>query len=211
VERASELVTAIKRFLAFVIFAALVIAGTIWYLTSRGFSARTPPGSVEAFAARQLRRLAIPNRAAALRNPISPGPKVLSEAMEHFADHCAICHGNDGKGRSHLGAGLYPPAPDMTLDATQHLSDGELYYIIENGVRFTGMPAFGTTTGNDGDEDSWKLVHFIRHLPIMTDDEIALMTTMNPKSPMDIERERRIQEFLQGGDSPPEDHTQHHH
>ena len=203
--------TAIKKLLVLVIAVVLVVVGVVWYATKRGFSAKSPPGSIETFAARRLRRLAIPRHAAALKNPVPPGPEVLSEAMEHFADHCANCHGNDGKGRSHIGAALYPPAPDMTLAETQQLRDGELYYIIENGVRFTGMPAFGATPDNDEDVDSWKLVHFIRHLPIMTDDEIALMTTMNPKSPMDIEREQRIQEFLQGGDSAPEDHAQHHH
>jgi mono/diheme cytochrome c family protein len=201
---------AIKKLLVLVIVIAVLIFGAGWYVTSRGFSARTPPGKAETFAARQLRRMAISKRAAALKNPVPPSPEALSEAMEHFADHCATCHGNDGSGRSHIGSGLYPPAPDMTLAETQKLSDGELYYIIENGIRFTGMPAFGAMPDNDEDADSWKLVHFIRHLPIMTDDEIALMTTMNPKSPMDLERERRIQEFLQGGQSPPEDHTHHH-
>jgi hypothetical protein len=67
-------VTVIKRLLVLVTFVVLVIAGTIWYLTSRGFSARTPPGSIETFAARQLRRLAIPNRAAALKNPVPRDP-----------------------------------------------------------------------------------------------------------------------------------------
>ena len=210
-ERAAGNVTAIKKFFVIVTVIVIGVFGAVWYWTARGFSAKSPPGSIETLAARQLRRLAIPKHAATLKNSVPAGPEVLTEAMEHFADHCAICHGNDGRGRSHIGSGLYPPAPDMTQASTQQLSDGELYYIIENGVRFTGMPAFGASPDNDNDEDSWKLVHFIRHLPTITDDEVAMMTTMNPKSPMDVERERRIQEFLQGGDSPPEEHTQHHH
>ena len=132
--------------------------------------------------------------------------------MEHFADHCATCHGNDGSGRTHIGNGLYPPPPDMSLAATQKLTDGELYYIIENGIRFTGMPAFGEKPGDEHDDATWKLVRFIRHLPMITDDEVILMTTMNPKSPKDVEQEERIQRFLRGEEDPPvEQNSKHHH
>jgi len=73
-----------------------------------------------------------------------------------------------------INEGLYPPAPDLREDTTQHLSDGELLYIIKNGIRFTGMPGWG---GND--EDNWKLVLFIRHLPELSDKERELMTEIN--------------------------------
>ena len=67
----------------------------------------------------------------------------------------------------------------MRLAATQQLSDGELYYIIHNGVRWTGMPAWGEP-GNDNDQDSWKLVLFMRHLPNLTAGEIRDMERFNP-------------------------------
>ena len=136
---------------------------------------------------------------------------MLSRAMAHFADHCASCHGNDGKGSTLIGRGLYPKPPDMTEPATQKLLDGELYYIIENGIRFTGMPAFGEESGNDNDQESWDLVHFIRHLPQMTPDEIAQMKEMNPKSPSELARETEIRKFLQGDDSPPAENAHVHH
>ncbi len=73
-----------------------------------------------------------------------------------------------------INEGLYPPAPDLRADETQRLSDGELLYIIKNGIRFTGMPGWG------GDnEDNWKLVLFIRHLPELSDKELALMKEIN--------------------------------
>ncbi len=65
---------------------------------------------------------------------------------------------------------MYPPAPDMRQAGTQNLTDGELFYIIQNGIRLTGMPSWGSGTSRD-EQDSWKLVRFIRHLPKLTADE----------------------------------------
>ena len=117
--------------------------------------------------------------------------------MAHWADHCATCHANDGSGKTSIGRSLYPPAPDMREPSTQTLSDGELFYVIERGVPFTGMPAWGTGTPG-GEEDSWKLVHFIRHLPKLTPADLADMEKLNPKSAGQIEMEHQIQDFLKG-------------
>src|ERR1700751_2070041 len=129
----------------------LIVLGllvTAMYMLSQGFSARDEPTRAEAFIARSLRRLAIPTGARQLANPVKFDPEVLSRAMEHFADHCALCHGNDGRGMTLIGRGLYPKPPDMPQSETQQLSDGEIYYIIENGVRFPGMPGFGEEPGD---------------------------------------------------------------
>lgn len=179
------------------------IGGFGWYTLSRGFSAREQPGSVEAFVARRLRNIAIPRGAREAQNPISANPEVLAEAMAHFADHCAFCHANDGSGETDIGKGLYPKPPDMRQPETQRLTDGEIFYIIHNGIRLTGMPAFGEETGTGRDEDSWKLVHFIRHLPNITTEELAEMEKMNPKSLHELQEEEEIRKFLQGDDSAP--------
>jgi len=87
------------------------------------------------------------------------------------------------------------------------MTDGELFYVIKNGVRLTGMSAWG---GSDhDDEDSWKLVHFIRHLPQLTSQELEEMKKLNPKSPDELKEEQEEEEFLNGGT--PHEHTQHHH
>jgi mono/diheme cytochrome c family protein len=113
---------------------------------------------------------------------------VIAEGMEHYADHCATCHANNGSGDTEIGRGLYPKPPDMRLDATQSLSDGELFYIIENGVRFTGMAAW--STGNEqGGHGTWHLVHFIRELPRLTPEQIEQMKKMNPRSPDEVREE----------------------
>jgi mono/diheme cytochrome c family protein len=184
------------------------LAATAWYVMVHGFSARTPPTSAEAFIARRLRSIALPRGAREAKNPVAESPEVLSEAMAHFADHCATCHANDGSGKTDIGQGLYPQPPDMRQSDTQRLADGELFYIIHNGIRFTGMPAFGEETADGQDEDSWKLVHFIRYLPKITAEELAQMEQMNPKSPAELKEDEEIQRFLQGGDEPS---THKHH
>ena len=107
-------------------------------------------------------------------NPLRATPLALAEARDHFADHCAFCHADDGSGKTPVNEGLYPPAPDLREAWTQGLTDGELFSIIENGIRFTGMPGWG----GEG-EENWKLVLFIRHLPKITPEELKLMGEVN--------------------------------
>jgi mono/diheme cytochrome c family protein len=180
---------------------ALVGAGAIFvgaWLVSGGISARPEPGRMEAALARRVRSLAIPRSARERKNPAMPTQEVIRAGMSHFADHCGSCHGNDGSGETEMGRGLYPRSPDMRTGATQALSDGELFYIIENGVRLTGMPAWGTGTP-EGEQASWHLVQFVRHLPKLTDIELAEMSRMNPKSPDEWRDEEQARRFLEGG------------
>jgi mono/diheme cytochrome c family protein len=174
-----------------------------------GLSARATPSALEAVLARNARNLAIPPGAREARNPLSPSDENLRDARRHFADHCAICHGNNGDGNTMIGKGLYPKPPNLTWPETQKLSDGELFWIIQNGVRFTGMPAFGGEHGSD--EDSWKLVLFIRHLPHLVDDERLDMERFNPKGPEDIEEEQEEQDFLKGAPVQQKPGGQHRH
>jgi mono/diheme cytochrome c family protein len=128
--------------------------------------------------------------------------------MAHFADHCAPCHGNDSSGDTLYGKGLYPKPPDLRLAERQKLSDGELFWIIENGIRFTGMPAFG---GSHGSQDDWKLVLFIRHLPQLTMEERVEMERDNPKGPLEHEKDQEEQEFLGGAPVQQKPESAHHH
>jgi mono/diheme cytochrome c family protein len=186
--------TLCTRLLLLLAVPLIAVMAGIWWLGATGLSARDMPGALETRLAITLQRLAIPRAARALGNPMQATPELLLEARRHFADHCASCHGNDGSGATEMGQKLYPRVPDMRLAQTQSLSDGEIYYIIENGVRFTGMPAWGT--GGTNDEDTWHLVLFIRHLPKMTDDDRQDMKEHNPRSPQDLQEEERENEFL---------------
>jgi mono/diheme cytochrome c family protein len=181
------------------VFAIAIATGFL--IVRRGFSARDEPSWVEKVVAGRVRALAVPARVRHAKNPVSPTPEVLADAREHFADHCAVCHANDGSGSTTIGQNLYPKAPDMRQHDTQRLTDGELYSIIQNGIRLTGMPAWGKA-GDDNDEDSWKLVQFIRHLNELTPEQLKEMQKLNPKSPAEFEEERQDEEFLRGGGAP---------
>jgi len=187
---------------------ALVFAGTlatVVFVTRTGLSARATPGPVETLVARQLRALAVPGEYERLKNPVLANPESIRNGMSHFADHCAVCHANNGSGDTEMGNGMFPPAPDMRLAATQDFSDGAMFYIIEHGVRFTGMPAWGTGT-IEGEEASWHLVNFIRHLPRLSADEVTAMERMNPRSPAEIRQEMEEEQFLRGEQPAPHTH-----
>ena len=199
----------LKVFLLVLGLAIIVGAGGLWYFVNRGVSAKEQPGRVEEFIARRVRNMAIARPAKSLTNPVASSAEVIAEGRAHFADHCAVCHGNDGSGKTAIGQGLWPKAPDMRQATTQNLTDGELFWVIENGVRFTGMPAWSDGT-KEGEAASWHLVHFIRQLPRLTRDELEEMEALNPKSPAEI-REQITEELLKGkGQSPPATHAKPH-
>lgn len=193
-----RLVRLIGGILAAIGVLTLAVGGTFM---AGGISAQQEPGKLESAIAPRLRSMAIPRAAKNTPNPVPASADAVKAGMDHFADHCAVCHGNDGSGDTEMGRHLYPRVPDMRQAATQNLSDGELFYIIENGVRLTGMPAWGGEHG--GGDSSWKLVHFIRHLPKLTPDELKEMKRLNPKGP---DEQMDPDEFLKGGEAPHE-HT----
>ena len=192
------------KLIVFIIVVGLGIVGAFgwvgYQLFKTGFSAKTKPHALEAWMARQIRHLAIPVEKRNAQNPIPLGSDLIKESMAHFADHCATCHANDGSGQTPIGKNVNPKAPDLRLADTQSMSDGELFWVIQNGIRFTAMPAWG---GDDLDKDldSWKLVHFIRHLPQLTPEELDRMKALNPKTKKDLEEEAAFGQFLQGDDA----------
>ena len=184
------------RIFAAIVVVTLALALGVGWLILSGMSARSEPGAVESYIARSLQRLSIPRAARSKKNPMESTPDALVEARRHFADHCASCHANDGGGKTAMGQNLYPRVPDMRLAATQNLADGELYYVIENGIRFTGMPAWGS--GRWDDHETWHLVLFIRHLPHLTQEDLNDMKDHNPRSPADMKEEQLEEDFLNG-------------
>ena len=203
--------TLLKALLLLLVLVGATLAAAVLYVWNAGLSARAQPGRVETIVARGVRQLAVARHARDLHNPVPRSPQAVADGMAHFADHCASCHGNDGRGNTALGRNLFPRAPDMRLAETQQLSDGELFWIIENGIRFTGMP--GWSTGDrDGEQASWRVVHFIRYLPHLTPADVKHMEALNPRSPAEIRQEIEEEEFLSGGgDAAPEPKTPHRH
>jgi mono/diheme cytochrome c family protein len=192
----------------FVVAFVAVAMVALWLALANGFSARTPPTAVERVVMQGLHWLSVPRAARAAVNPVAFSADVFAQSRAHFADHCASCHANDGSGKTELGRGLFPRAPDMRLAQTQDKTDGEIYWIIENGIRLTGMPAWGAGGGDDA--DTWKLVHFIRHLKELTPEQLKEMAALNPRSPGELEEEKADERFLAGEDVEPSP-TPHHH
>jgi predicted CXXCH cytochrome family protein len=148
--------------LALVIYAARLI--------THGFSTADEPSYLEKVVARAARNFSIPRSARLEKNPWSSSPEVLNEARESFLARCATCHGPDGSGQTTVGRSVYPRVPDLRGPRTQNLTDGEIRYIIRNGVRLTGMPGWASPHDEPGD-DSWKQVLFIRSLRQLTATE----------------------------------------
>lgn len=201
----------IGRSVALIAILAVIASGAVYGLATirHGFSSREEPSVIEGLLARTVRAWSIPSRAKRMTNPIQPSPQVHAEARSHFADHCAICHANNGSGDTPIGRTLYPRPPDLRLPLTQNKPDGELYWIIQYGIRHSGMPAFGEPV--DDDPNTWKLVTFIRHLPSLRDQEEREMEHLNPKSPDELREEEEEQQFLNGSEAPPQNTTNHHH
>lgn len=189
-----------RRFLIWTLTLTLIaVLGLVIFVRGRGISARGAPSAFETRVARAAWRFLIPAATKAAANPVPASPEAIRAGLEHWADHCAVCHASDGSGDTMVGRRLYPRAPDMRAAPTQRLTDGELFYAIEQGIPLTGMPAWTTGTP-EGERDSWVLVRFLRHLPAMTPAEIEEVDRLTPKSPNDA-REKEINEFLSGGKS----------
>ncbi len=165
-----------NRWKSFSVAVIVLAALTMLYFVSvvhRGFSAKDQPSAAETLLARGARDLGIPSAARNEKVPLSATPSVLDEARKNFTAHCAGCHGKDGDGRSGIGPNLYPRAPDLRRPETQKLSDGELHYIIQNGVRLTGMPALGNPHASQDHTSAWQLVLYIRSIAASTPKESA--------------------------------------
>ena len=158
------------------LFVAVAILAVVYGTTviRRGFSAADQPSSLEKVVSRTVRNLGIPSSARNEKNPWTATPETLQEAQELFTNHCAGCHGKDGNTQSEIGQNLYPKAPDLRVAPTQNLTDGEIHYIIRNGVRLTGMPALGNPHVGQEDNNAWKLVLFIRSISQLTPQEKTL-------------------------------------
>lgn len=158
-----------------IVTLAAIAAFFYFAIIRQGFSARTKPSELEDFLVEQARNLATPRAEKDAKSPVPETPHGTAEALDHWVDHCSVCHGVDGKGKTDIGSNQYPPAPDMTEQDTQEMTDGQLYGIISNGVRFSGMPAWVRVHTA---EENWRLVGFVRHLPKLTPDELKRMQQM---------------------------------
>jgi len=138
---------------------AKLLAGMVLFTCGCGVS---KPGNAESKIASQVKhRMTIGGKN--VPNPLPATDKNIVEGREHFGHHCGICHGLDGQSSGvPFAQKMSPPVPDLSSKDVQDYADGQLKWIIDNGINPSGMPAW---RGILSDEEMWKVVHFIRHLP----------------------------------------------
>jgi mono/diheme cytochrome c family protein len=142
----------------------------------QGCTASKPPSQGETSLANAAKDVAIPLEAGKKNNPLPETDEIVSQGQEVFLGACAQCHGADGRGDADLGRNMAPPAMDLTSSHVQHWSDAELYWIIQNGVKLTGMPSWKSSISEN---DTWKLARFVHHLPRL---DAASGSTATPSS-----------------------------
>jgi predicted CXXCH cytochrome family protein len=154
------------------ILLLLIIVGILaaGWIKWRGFRASETPSAFETGVVRSVRNFAIPAKERRRTNPDAADWAAIRQGREDFLARCAVCHGIDAHGRTPIGANLYPRVPDLHLEPTQNLTDGEIHYIIENGIQLTGMPAMASAH-RESPAESWKLVAYIRSLRSPVQDE----------------------------------------
>ena len=143
-----------------------------------GCTAHQQPSRAETALANMAKDVVIPMQATRKDNPLPDTGEVVNQGRQIFLQSCAICHGADGHGETYLGRNMYPPAMDMTSPHVQHWNDAELFWIIQNGVRLTGMPSWESSISAT---DTWKLACFIHNLPRL--DAMSTSPQPQPVSP----------------------------
>jgi len=122
----------------------------------------TPPGRVEtAVMTKAKHSVLVGNKSAC--NPIALSPQSLADGKEAFSHYCVACHGMDGQNTGVPFADrMKPPVSSLASKDVQSYTDGQLKWVIDNGIAPSGMPA---SKGILSDDEQWAIILFIRHLP----------------------------------------------
>jgi len=180
------------------IVVALIIAALIFIVAPRlNWSARGTPSDLEDSLVGYILGGWIQRNAPNVTSPVAENPDNLKAGKADYNEHCAVCHGLDGSGKNRLGADFYPPIPKLT-DDTQQMSDGQIFFIVSKGIRYSAMPAFEK---NHSADEIWKMILWLRHLARLTPEE---------KAQLDAEMKETGEhhdEVMQG--APPPDHHAH--
>src|SRR5271169_5540847 len=140
----------------------LGVIGAMLGALLQGCTAGKQPSQEETGLANAAKDVTIPLEAGKMKNPLPETEEVVSQGQEVFLGSCVQCHGPEARGDTTVGRNMNPPAMDLTSAHVQHWSDAELFWIIQNGVRLTGMPSWKSSIS---DSDTWKLARFIHNLP----------------------------------------------
>ncbi len=158
--------------IAILCFLIVLITAYIW--SGRyNVSATKPHWGITLWFLEKVREQSISAHSRTIPILSSENPERLNIGFRNYHAMCRTCHGAPGYSRTEIAKGLYPAPPDLASEDVQKtLNDAELYWIVENGIKMTGMPAFGPTHSKD---ELWGIVAFVRHLPNLNPEEYQAM------------------------------------
>jgi mono/diheme cytochrome c family protein len=149
------------------VLVGLAVAGFVFATGRYNVAATAPPDFTDKIAPWALDK-ALERRARDVTDPIAKDPGALARGMSHYRENCLPCHGAPGVDPAEFHEGMNPAPPEIDSQGVQHDSDAELFWVIKNGIRMSGMPAFSV---NHKDEEIRDIVAFVRHAPKITDAE----------------------------------------
>jgi mono/diheme cytochrome c family protein len=154
-----------KSFRILVVLIVLLAAAGALFIYSGLFdiAASQPEPAWRAHLFELVKDRAIDHQVAA--SPVKPpplgDPQLLRTGLVHFNEMCVVCHGAPGVPKSEIGMGLNPDAPNLSKEGAEQ-SPERLFWVLKNGIKMTGMPAFGLT---HSDAEIWAMVAFLKQLP----------------------------------------------
>ena len=173
-----------KRLIRVLILIVIIaVAGLIFlYSGAYNVSAMVPHNRLTLWMINTLKDNSIEHRSKNVKVPDNLNDQSLVKiGFTHYREMCQGCHGAPGIGRNEIGQGLYPKPPNLAHSAIE-MPASELFWITKNGIKLTGMPAFGKT---HSDSKIWAIVAFMKTLPTMTKEQYQAMDAANKNKNME--------------------------
>jgi mono/diheme cytochrome c family protein len=167
-----------RTIVTLLILAIVVVLGAYVYINAGLYDVAATNGS-RGFLDQIAHRVSdesVAHHAAGIKPPPLNDPAQLKLGAAHYEEMCATCHGAPGVKMSEIGAGLNPSPPNL-IRSTRDMSPAEAYWIVKNGIRMTGMPAFGPT---HTESELWAITAFVKQLPTMTPAQYQALTAASP-------------------------------
>ena len=161
-----------KTVLALVAFLVILIAAALAFIYSGVYdiAAGSPDTGPIEWVLRTTQSRSVHRRAEEVQAPDLSDPEMLRTGLIHYHEMCVTCHGAPGLPASEIGQGLNPVPPELAGEAGEE--PGEQFWVTKNGIKMTGMPAFGVT---HTDEEIWAIVAFLQRMPKMSPEEYQAM------------------------------------
>lgn len=171
------------RFLSILFYAVLgslalvvVVLAAVIYTGRYNVSAMQGEPALLRWILVSVRESSVERRARDVQVPVLDDGGRLDRGFRSYREMCVVCHGRPGGERSPLARGLNPEAPDLSRP-DHDMSAAELFWVMKNGIRMTGMPAWGQT---HSDEELWDLVAFVKTLPTMSVEQYVALDSRLP-------------------------------